>query len=307
MSMRAAWLAFLAITLGLGTAFTGALAADPSVNATEEATGRAGVIQGGVAITTGLTPVLGVDPESLDFGRICLNEQSDLVVELFNANEDPTSQVDRVGARHPGPELLAREPAGDAVHPRWRQPRPAHPGHRAFCADRAGTGYGELRHHLGRRQLADQRCARGRRKQPSPVRQRRAVHRNRRPAGQLRWLRLERSRRRCAHLQLGLRGWLDGNRRHSDPHLCDERHLHRHVVGERRLRLFPVRDHGHDLRRAQRPTDLRRQWPVLGHGRDSRSASTAPARAIPTARSTPTPGTSATARPAPARTRPTPT
>jgi PKD repeat protein len=94
MSMRAAWLAFLAITLGLGTAFTGALAADPSVNATEEAAGRVRVIQGGVAITTGLTPVLGVDPESLDFGRVCLNEQSELVVELFNANEDPASVVE---------------------------------------------------------------------------------------------------------------------------------------------------------------------------------------------------------------------
>ena len=93
MSMRAAWLSFLVVFLGLGTAISGALAADPSVNAAETAAGRTVVAQGELAAATGLTPVLGVDPESLDFGQVCLNEQSDLVVELFNANEDPASEL----------------------------------------------------------------------------------------------------------------------------------------------------------------------------------------------------------------------
>jgi PKD repeat protein len=40
---------------------------------------------------TPLTPVIGVDPTSLDFGRVCQGQSRDLTIDLFNNVSDPTS------------------------------------------------------------------------------------------------------------------------------------------------------------------------------------------------------------------------
>jgi PKD repeat protein len=40
---------------------------------------------------TPLTPVIGVDPTALDFGRVCQGQSRDLTIDLFNNVSDPTS------------------------------------------------------------------------------------------------------------------------------------------------------------------------------------------------------------------------
>ena len=58
-----------------------------------------------------LTPVIGVNPTSLDFGSLCLGECRDLVVLIFNDVQDPTSLLTITELRTIGAPILVDPPA----------------------------------------------------------------------------------------------------------------------------------------------------------------------------------------------------
>jgi PKD repeat protein len=87
--IRAAWFAFVA-TLGLGLLGSGALAADP----------HATTLQGGGSVTisppiriaeAAVSPIIVVEPTSLDFGNICVGQCANLVINISNGVDDPTN------------------------------------------------------------------------------------------------------------------------------------------------------------------------------------------------------------------------
>jgi PKD repeat protein len=84
----------LLVSLGLGLGGNTALAVDETSVGTDQGGGGSSTPVLTPQESLGLTPIIGVDPTSLDFGRVCVGACSDLVVELFNDNEDPSSSLE---------------------------------------------------------------------------------------------------------------------------------------------------------------------------------------------------------------------
>ncbi len=58
-----------------------------------------------------LTPIIGVDPASLDFGRVCVGQTRDLTVDVRNAVNDPTSILTILSLAASPPFTLLNPPA----------------------------------------------------------------------------------------------------------------------------------------------------------------------------------------------------
>jgi PKD repeat protein len=90
-----------------------------------------------------LTPVIGVNPQSLDFGRVCLGACQDLTIEVFNGVTDPESHLVITNLQvSPGPafELINPPTLPDSV-------AGGAPGIMLtvrFCPQQAGAASGDL-------------------------------------------------------------------------------------------------------------------------------------------------------------------
>src|SRR4029450_11807853 len=72
--------------------------------------------------TLALTPIIGVAPTSLDFGRVCQGQSRDLTIDLFNNVSDPTSILTITALAASAPFSLVSPPStpfnipGDGTH-----------------------------------------------------------------------------------------------------------------------------------------------------------------------------------------------
>ena len=82
--MKKFWISWLAV-LSLGLLATGALAADVPIATAQ------GIGAGDESSILALTPKIGVTPDGLDFGKVCIGQCGDRVINLFNDVTDPTS------------------------------------------------------------------------------------------------------------------------------------------------------------------------------------------------------------------------
>ncbi len=96
--MKRAWVSWL-VALSIGFLATAAFAADAPL----ESDGQTALLP--------LTPVIGVDPTSLDFGKVCVGQGAELTINLFNDVADPTSVLTISGLQiAPGDYSLVSPP-----------------------------------------------------------------------------------------------------------------------------------------------------------------------------------------------------